>query len=393
MRQSSAFLINYQKIIIFTQNSVIMKITAISFQKYKTPHIVISKSQIEEYIKSFTSCLQIKPQQLYYPVKVNSNPAVIELMKNRGINFEVGAISECKLLINQDIAPNRIRYGNPVKSADSIQEAYRMGITCFGADSTEELEKIAKNAPQSSVYIRVAVDNSGAEWALTHKFGCNTDAVDSLFELGKKLLLTMFGLSFHVGWNNDHLETWHRVFRNISELAIQLKQKHSSFNSVNIGGGFPAHHGNQTEKLRRISEVILPYLLKWQNEEKLDVVAEPGSYLMANAGILVVKVIARIERNNVDWVYVDSGIFQGFSWIMGGLSYNIEALNPNEDELTKKMVVCGPTCDTHDVFSHSVILPDSISEGDLLLISPAGAYISSSKSYNGFDFPREEVVE
>jgi ornithine decarboxylase len=364
-----------------------------SFQKYKTPHIVISKGQIEAHIESFCACLQFKPQQLFYPVKVNSNPAVIELMKFRGINFEVGAISECKLLLDQGIAPNRIRYGNPVKSAESIQEAHRMGIPFFGADSAEELEKIAKYAPQSSVYIRVAVDNSGAEWALTHKFGCKTNAVDSLFELGKKLSLTMFGLSFHVGWNNEHLETWHRVCRDISELAIQLKQKHSSFNSVNIGGGFPAHHGNQTEKLHHISEVILPYLLKWKNEEKLEVVAEPGSYLLANAGTMVVKVIARIVRNNVDWVYVDSGIFQGFSWIMGGLSYKIEALSPKDDEITKKMVVCGPTCDTHDVFSHSVILPDSISEGDLLLVSPAGAYISSSKSYNGFDFPEEVVVE
>jgi ornithine decarboxylase len=363
-----------------------------SFQKYKTPHIVINKSQIEAHIESFCACLQFNPQQLFYPVKVNCNPAVIELMKNREINFEVGAISECRLLITLGIAPNCIRYGNPVKSADSIQEAHRLGITCFGADSTEELEKIAKYAPQSSVYIRVAVDNSGAEWALTHKFGCKTNAVDSLFELGNKLSLKMFGISFHVGWNNDHLDTWDRVFRDISELAIHLKQKHRSFNSVNIGGGFPAHHVDQTEKLRRIAEVINPYLLKWHNEEKFDVVAEPGSYLLANAGTMTVKVIARIERNNVDWVYVDSGIFQGFSWIMGGLRYDIEALNQTKIDYLKKMVVCGPTCDTHDVYSHSVMLPDSIAEGDLLTVSPAGAYISSSQDYNGFSIPLEYVI-
>jgi diaminopimelate decarboxylase len=56
------------------------------------------------------------------------------------------------------------------------------------------------------------------------------------------------------------------------------------------------------------------------------------------------------------------------------------------------MVVCGPTCDTHDVYSHSVMLPDSIAEGDLLTVSPAGAYISSSQDYNGFSIPLEYVI-
>lgn len=362
------------------------------FQESSTPQIILCKNQIDENIDTFCSILGLNHQQLFYPIKVNGNQAVIALMKNRGINFEVGAISECSQLISQGVSPENIRYGNPVKSADSIREAFRMGISCFGADTLEELEKISKNAPHAKVYIRIAVNNRGAAWTLTHKFGCDLKAVDSLFEFGKRLSLQMFGISFHVGWNNEKLETWQHVFKKVSTLSNQLKQKHPTFNSINIGGGFPAHEGNQIEKLQLISEIISPFLRQWQNKNKFEVVAEPGSYLLANAGTMVVKIIARLVRNNVDWIYVDSGIFQGFSWIMGGLKYKIEAFISKPDEKVKEMVVCGPTCDTHDIYSHTALLPDSIVEGDLLLISPAGAYISSSQSYNGFSIPPEVML-
>jgi ornithine decarboxylase len=354
-----------------------------------TPAILVSKELIEHNISYFQSTLEFENHEIFYPIKVNHNPIVIDLMEKRGLGFEVGAISECEMLVNNGIHPSRIRYGNPIKAKESIQKAHQLGITCFGADSLNELEKIAVFATRSSVYIRVSVNNSGAEWALTQKFGCPIPLVQSLFEFGKKLGLNMFGLSFHVGWNNNHIETWHHVFTQISDLCYQLKYQNIQLNSINIGGGFPAHLGNQYEKLSHLSSEILPFLTQFREDFNFEVVAEPGSFLVANAGKMVVRVIERLKRDNRDWVYVDSGIFQGFSWIMGGLQYQIEAVCADSPIIP--MVVCGPTCDTHDVFSYEVLLPSNLSVGDLLVISPAGAYISSSKNYNGFSFPNEVV--
>ncbi len=358
----------------------------------QTPTISLSLTKVKQTIAHFSECLGIPKAHIYYPVKVNNHPKLIAKMNEWGLNFETGAVSECEQLIKLGIKPQQIRYGNPIKSAESITRAHQLGITCFGADTFEELEKIALLASKSSVYIRVAVNNAGAEWALTEKFGCPVNQVHELFEHGQKLGLNMFGISFHVGWNNEQLDTWKNVFEEMLSLVNELKSMNFPIISINIGGGFPAHSGNQFEKLEKIAVVIKPYLEIFEKELSMEVIAEPGSYLVANAGSMFVKVIARVKRNNLDWVYVDSGIFQGFSWIMGGLDYHLEALENKNTEL-QSMVVCGPTCDTHDVFSHSVMLPKNIGIGDIITISPAGAYISSSKSYNGFDFPEEEMVE
>lgn len=360
--------------------------------QHQTPHIALSLTKVKDHISHFTHSLGISNNHIFYPIKVNSNPELISQMKIWGLNFEIGAISEGESLIQSGVSPSQIRYGNPIKSTESIERAYQLGIRCFGADTLEELEKLAALAPASSVYIRVAVNNSGAEWTLTEKFGCPISDVHTLFEYGHKKGLKMFGISFHVGWNNEQLETWEDVFKQILTLSTQLKSKDFPFSSVNIGGGFPAHSGNQFQKLETISSIIKPYIDTFKNQLNLEVDAEPGSYLVANAGTMYVKVIARIKRNNTDWIFLDSGIFQGFSWIMGGLKYNIQA-STNADSESQSMVVCGPTCDTHDVFSHHVALPKGISVGDILEISPAGAYISSSKEYNGFGFPEEVIVE
>lgn len=358
----------------------------------ETPIISLSLKKVKEHITHFSECLGISNTQIYYPIKVNNHPKLITKMAEWGLNFEVGALSECKQLIKLGVAPHRIRFGNPIKSTESISSAYDLGITYFGADTIEELEKIALLAPKSSVYIRVAVNNSGAEWALTEKFGCPINQVQELFKQGQKLGLIMFGISFHVGWNNEQLDTWKNVFEEMLSLLNQLKATNHPITSINIGGGFPSHSGNQFKKLEKIATVIKPYLKIFQEKMDLEIVAEPGSYLVANAGKMIVKVIAHVKRNNLDWVYVDSGIFQGFSWIMGGLEYHLEAFEHSAAELLP-MVVSGPTCDTHDVFSHTVMLPKNIRIGDIITISPAGAYISSSKSYNGFGFPEEVVVE
>ena len=129
----------------------------------KTPTISLSLNKVENYITHFTECIGIPKEKIFYPVKVNTHPKLIAKMAKWGLNFETGAASECEQLIKLGIKPQQIRYGNPIKSPESIARAYELGINCFGADTIEELDKIALLAPKSSVYIRVAVNNTGAE--------------------------------------------------------------------------------------------------------------------------------------------------------------------------------------------------------------------------------------
>ncbi|MCK9255042.1 MAG: hypothetical protein M0Q45_01480 [Bacteroidales bacterium] len=359
-------------------------------KKNKTPYIKLSLETIKENLDFFTKTLGFKNQEIYYPVKVNSDENILNLLKKEEVNFETGAISEIENLLKLGILPENILYGNPVKSDENILKAYSLGINIFGLDSLVELEKIAKLAPNSKVYFRLNISNQGAEWDLTKKFGCSKTDLFELFRKSKTLGLNPCGISFHVGWNNDNIENWNNVFEYINELKNDLINQNFSFEFINIGSGFPAHKNDGKENLKEIAKIILPYLNKWR-KENIKLIAEPGSFLVAYAGILHTKIIEIIEKKGKKWVFVDTGIFQGFYWILSGLNYNIRAEKPESNFETEEFVVCGPSCDTHDVFSYKVKLPKSIKKGDILCVEPAGAYIFSAKEYNGFSYPIQIV--
>lgn len=365
----------------------LIKIENTLLNSITTPCIIIFSKNMIENIDFFANTLNFKTEEIFYPIKVNSDEDLLKIMQKRGVGFEIGAISEAELLHSLQISMKKVLFGNPVKSVDSVKRAYNLGIRRFGADNKNEILKLSQNAPNSDVYFRISIDNSGAEWELTEKFGCSFEEIPELFQLAKEHGLNATGISFHVGWNNRSLITWKRVYESISSNIANLKTKNILLKSINIGGGFPAHSGNQYEQLSEISNLILHHLNEWRNQG-IQVIAEPGSFFMANSGVMIVSVIDCIKRRGKNWVYIDSGVFQGFYWILSGLTYSISALNSDCTNYTE-MIVCGPTCDTHDVFSYRVSLPETIKPGDKLIIYPAGAYIHSAQNYNGFSYPKQ----
>lgn len=358
----------------------------------ETPFILLDLAKIERNLAFFKNTLGFASEDIFYPVKVNCEDEVIRLLHSLSCHFEVGAVSEVEHLIKNGKNPKDILYGNPVKSAKHIQQAYQLGLRTYGADTEKELKKISENAPKSNVYFRIDIDNTGAEWALKGKFGANIKDVVRLFSTAKQYQLSPLGISFHLGWNNANEETWETVFENIDNWISENHKTTIDIKTINIGGGFPAHLSNQYNDLEGISKIILPFLTRWRNLG-IRVLAEPGSFLLANAGVLVTSVIEVVERKGKTWVFIDSGIFQGFYWILGGLKYNIESKTMDNNQNLKKMIVCGPTCDTHDIFSENVFLPENIKIGDKILIHPAGAYIKSAQNYNGFGYPKQIVVQ
>ena len=138
-----------------------------------------------------------------------------------------------------------------------------------------------------------------------------------------------------------------------------------------------------------ISEAVarLPY--------QVDVVAEPGRALVAEAGVLATTVIGVAERHGRRWVHLDCGAFNG---MMESLETRRELIFPLawSRRGRRHLVSCavtGPTCDSEDTLFLDVSLPDDLGPGDRLYIQTAGAYTTAYASrFNGFDVPRTHVV-
>jgi ornithine decarboxylase len=353
------------------------------------PTLLFSNHLLKENIKYFLNCLVV--DKLYFPVKTNNQLEVLECLKKTGVNFEIASLGELQLLMGMDTQPDTIIFGNPIKIEDHIKIAIQAGINTFSVDTESELLRIANHIQNANIYLRLDVSNSGAEWDLSDKFGCDVQESVILFRKAIALSMNPVGISFHVGWNNSNTDTWKQAVITAYQTIKQCKNANISLKFINIGGGFPAHLNEQYQDLNAIAEVINPCLSQIKKEFNMEVYAEPGSFLTANTGVVVANVIDVVKRKDKLWAYLNTGINQGFSWIMGGLEYAIFSPKTNTFPL-KEYTVCGPTCDSHDVFGHHILLSNTLNQGDLLLIYPAGAYISSAKTYNGFDYPIFKII-
>ncbi len=354
-----------------------------------TPVLLFSAWRLLENLHVFRTLLTVN--RLYFPVKVNNHPDVLSILAQAGASFEIASLGELDLLRTLHIPVSDILFGNPIKIERHIALAAQAGVRVFAADTESELIKIQRYAPDAEVYLRLDVSNRGAQWDLSEKFGCPAGEAINLFQRAQELHLRPAGVSFHVGWNNRDLATWERAVEDASQVIEECSQADIPLRFLDIGGGFPAHLVDSYNLLEQIASVINPILAHVRSEYGLEIYAEPGSFLTADAGVVVTRVIDVVQRTRRTWVYVDTGINQGFQWIMGGLEYAVISPRDEQGPLAE-YVVSGPTCDSHDVFCPQAYLDQGLRTGDFLLIYPAGAYIASAKMYNGFDYPETRVI-
>ncbi len=353
-----------------------------------TPCFIISKETIEKNIRYLVNEFNFATKDIFFSLKANYDSVVIEKLKELETGFEIGSAGELEKLIDKNIDSGCIINSNPVKIPEHIAKCYQYGVRTYAFDCRSELEKIAQYAPKSKVFIRLKTSNKGAKWELTGKFGASRHHILSLFKKALKLGLIPYGISMHSGWNNTDLKTWNESTEQLSKIAMQCKKEFDSFNFVDIGGGFPAHNVDQYKILNRIASHLKPVFTELR-DHKIRIISEPGSFVVANAAVMLTKIYDIIERNNKKWIYIDTGVFQGFYWILSGLRYQVCCCSKKTEEKNyETYIITGPTLDSHDVFSKNAILPASIRKDDYLVIYPAGAYISSAQSYNGFPYPK-----
>jgi len=328
--------------------------------------------------------------KIFYSVKANNHPDVLNMIKGLGAGFEIASEGELKNIEDINADPSSVLFSNPVKIPRHISKAYEYGVRVYAFDTYSELKKISEHAPGSEVFLRIRVPNKGAEWELNDKFGCSLNEVIPLFKKAAGLNLTPAGVTFHVGWNNHDVNTWQKAVSLACKATKMCYDHDISLRFINLGGGFPAHNTDQYDLIRKISVEINPLLSALQKKYNINVYTEPGTFLMANAGVLLTRIFDIAKRNGKNWIFTDTGIFQGFFWIMGGLKYNIIYPYEGYDEKdVREYTVTGPSCDSHDIFSDNALLPSCIKKGDILAVYPAGAYIASAKEYNGFSYPKQ----
>lgn len=333
---------------------------------------------------------------IHYAVKANPARQIIGRLVELGSHFDAASRAEIALCLDEGAVPSDISFGNTIKRASDIAWAYDQGIRLFAADAEQELEKIAAHAPGSSVYIRLIVAHSEADWPLSRKFGCDREMALTLLDHAKALGLQPVGFSFHVGSQTRQAAMWAPTLDVFAEIWAEARAAGHDLTLLNIGGGFPAFYGEEIEAPTAYAAAVIEMVeARFPNLNKI--MAEPGRGMVAESGVIVAEVLL-VSRKSADdmhrWVYLDIGRFSGLAETEGeAIRYQLQTVR--DADPMGPCVVAGPSCDSADVLyeKRPMSLPVTLQAGDRVLIRNTGAYTStySSVCFNGFP-PLDVVV-
>lgn len=364
-------------------------------KQHGTPLFVVDHDALRKNYREFRKYL---PRiQVYYAVKANPLPEIVRTLYREGASFDVASMPEFMIVHEnikdmpdkqrQDWIWDKIIYANPNKPVETLEELdqYKPLVTF---DNLEEIEKIKKHAPHAGLVLRLKVPNTGAMVELSSKFGAAPGEAVDLILAADKAGLTVEGLSFHVGSQTTNFENYVQALSLCAGIYKEAKDRgYTKMNLLDIGGGFPAPYDDTVKPFRELAKVINHELDRLFPKE-VQILAEPGRFMVATACYSVAKVIGKAVRDGKPSYYIDDGVYHTYSGVIfDHCKYPVKAFKKGA---TKISAVFGPTCDALDVVSMAENLPD-LKRDDLVYSEYIGAYShASSTFFNGF--PPAKVV-
>ena len=328
----------------------------------------------------------------YYAVKCNPNPVILEALASLGCNFDCASENEIKAINEITKDPSRIVFANPVKMSSQIRFARSNDVDLMTYDSEEELYKIKLYHPYAKLILRLAVDDSKSKCRFNKKFGTKLGQVKELLMIAKTLKLDVTGFSFHVGSGCSSEESFYDAIQTCKQASDIAKELGIIVKMIDIGGGFPGvDRSIKFEDIaKRVNDGIEDFFGEELENGSIQFIAEPGRYFVENTHTLVLNVIGKKrvlddETGEMLIIYtLNDGVYGSFNcMIFDHCTPTILPFNERDGKLLKSRIF-GITCDSMDMISDEIMLPD-LAIGEWLYVENFGSYtIAASSSFNGF---------
>lgn len=355
-----------------------------------TPSLTLDFAKIDSTYQRFLN--SFPGADVFYAVKANANPDVLQYVVNHGGGLEIASLAELDLSLRAGAHGARIICSNPIKNPLFLQRMADAGVYAVVVDSAWEVEKVAQFAPGMRIYVRLSVDNTGSVLPLAGKFGVDGATALDLFEQGRDLGLTPIGLSFHVGSQCLNPANWVNALAACGSVWRDAEARGFDMHFLDLGGGFPAGHYHTADipTIEAIAEVVMPAIHDFIPAEldELMLVLEPGRGLVGESGLLYSKVEGKALRGDQEWIYLDVGVFNGLMETYEGFPPVVRLLAEDAGQRPlRRYTLAGPSCDSCDVIARDIELPE-LHIGDVLVYLDAGAYVSEyGVAFNGFPTP------
>ena len=354
--------------------------------EHGTPLLVVDCDTVRRQYRELAAALP--GVGFFYALKPLPHAAVVATLRDIGAGFDVATAGEIALVRSQGVAAGRCIHTHPIKRDAEIRAALRFGIRRFVADNPDEIRKFVPYRTRAELLLRVSFRSPSAVVDLSRKFGCEPGAVAPLVELANSLGVCIRGLSFHVGSQVADSSKYVEAIDACREVMQQLATRGlARLDVLDIGGGFPIPYGSPTEPMGRFCRPIRRELATLP--PGLEVIAEPGRFIVGPAGTCVAAVVGRAQREGRWWYYLDDGLYGSFSGqLYDHALYPVDSLRARGPR--HPCVLAGPTCDSIDVVREDIPLPE-LRIGDLIAGRMMGAYTVASATDFNF-IPRAKIV-
>jgi diaminopimelate decarboxylase len=366
-----------------------------------TPVYVYSSATMVRHARVLREALQPLPDPLIaYAVKANPNAGVLATLAAAGLGADVVSGGEYRRARAAGIAPDKIVFSGVGKTADEMALALEGGLFQFNLESLEEAEMLSDVAVRLGRTARVGfrvnpdveagthakISTGGAE----NKFGIPyADALAAYARAAELPGLEVQGIAVHIGSQLTSLAPLRSAFEKVGALLTLLRAAGHAITVADLGGGLgvPYDHAQMPPPSPQAYGAMVREVTSDWNAR---LVFEPGRLIVANAGVLLTRVI-RVKPGAANpFLVVDAAMNDLMRPALYDAWHAIEAVAPKGPRAT--VTVVGPVCETGDTFATARKM-DEVGPGDLVVFRTAGAYAAAmSSTYNSRPLTPEVLV-
>jgi diaminopimelate decarboxylase len=366
-----------------------------------SPVYVYSAATIRDRYERLDAMLAPVPHRVHYTLKANSSRGVLEVLRALGAGVDVVSGGELRRALAAGFAPEDIIFGGVGKTERELAEALDANILLLNAESEAEVRIIDRLARERGVTGRVSLRvnpeitvDTPHDYIKTggkgHKFGIPYDDVVRAAELTAGLAnVELVGLDMHIGSQLSRIDPYRDGTERLASIFSELRKRGiDTLRYLDIGGGLGVRYDTeQPPDLDRFASTVLPTVA----ETGLELIMEPGRFIVGNSAVLIGQVLYRKRSGGKDYVVADIGMTELLRPSHYGAYHRIQAMQLHDT--TKQVDVVGPVCESGDFLALDREL-DDLSPGELLVVCDVGAYgYAMASNYNSRMRPAEVLVD
>jgi diaminopimelate decarboxylase len=367
-----------------------------------TPAYVYSTATLVRHARVFRSALRGLDVQACFAVKSAPNLAILALLAREGYGFDIVSGGELFRALEAGGDPGRIVFSGVGKREDEMTAALDAGIFQFNCESEEELEQLSRVAVGRKAVAPVALRINPDVDARTHphiatalsssKFGVPARRARNAYRLAASLPgLRVVGVACHIGSQIASVKPFALAAARMRALVERLRSDGHEILRLDMGGGLGVPYGDGTKQAT--PEQYGAALVRALGGLDAKVLVEPGRLLVANAGVLLSRVLLRKQgQGSRRFVVIDAGMNDLLRPALYQAHHEIEPVGPPRGG-AERVDVVGPVCESADVLATRRRLP-RLTAGDLVVLRTAGAYgMAMASQYNARPRPPEVLVD